>query len=181
MEVKCKTEMTPNPNALKFVTNVTVINEDRISYESIDECEGNPLAQSIFELPNVTMVHFFENVITVTQNGSSDWSELESSVKDKLIEKIPSHDPNLTKSASSSNVEMTPEIQKINEILDNTIRPYLQGDGGDLEVLGLENNRLVVRYQGACGGCPSATMGTLQAIEGVLREQFHPELEVHAM
>ena len=49
----------------------------------------------------------------------------------------------------------------INQLLDEQIRPYLQGDGGDLHVLGLEGNMLNVHYQGACGSCPSSISGTL--------------------
>ena len=55
---------------------------------------------------------------------------------------------------------------------------YLQGDGGDIEVVGYKNHQLEVRYQGACGTCPSSTAATLDAIQGILREQFDPELEV---
>jgi Fe-S cluster biogenesis protein NfuA len=61
------------------------------------------------------------------------------------------------------------------------VRPGLQADGGDLEVLELDGNILTIRYQGACGGCPSAMMGTLQAIESILREEFNPYLEVVAV
>ena len=116
--------------------------------------------------------------MTITQNGSGDWGQLEEMVKQCLIEKLPTHDQNFTLADSEGpEVESTPELSRINAILDNTIRPALQGDGGDLEVLGLEENRLMIRYQGACGGCPSATMGTLQAIEGILRDQYHPDID----
>jgi Fe-S cluster biogenesis protein NfuA len=61
------------------------------------------------------------------------------------------------------------------------VRPGLQADGGDLEILELDGNILTIRYEGACGGCPSAMMGTLQAIEGILRTEFNPYLEVVAV
>lgn len=183
MDVKIKVEMTPNPNALKFVTNYNVMNQDRRSFDAAEQCEGIPLAQELLNLEGVIQVHFFENVITITQNGLADWGELEERVKNKMRELLPTHDPNiiLQENEGKSAVEMTPEMIKVNEILDHTIRPALQGDGGDLEVLALEENRLYVKYQGACGGCPSASMGTLAAIEGILRDQFRPDVEVHAM
>lgn len=182
MDIKIKTEMTPNPNALKFITNVTVINNDRISLSDDEQCKNIPLAASIFALDNVVQVHFYDNVVTVTQNGQSDWGQLETSIKQCLTEQLPSHDPNINLGSDEADQpDASPELQQINAILDNTIRPALQGDGGDLEVLGLEENRLMIRYQGACGGCPSASMGTLQAIEGILRDQYHPDIEVHAM
>ena len=62
--------------------------------------------------------------------------------------------------------------------MDRTVRPALQGDGGDLEVLELDGHILTIRYEGACGSCPSAATGTLSMIQGVLRSEFDPEIEV---
>ena len=80
-------------------------------------------------------------------------------------------------------LELSPEDRErldiINAVLDEQVRPYLQGDGGDLYVLGLEGSRLLVHYQGACGSCPSAISGTLAGIEGLLRT-VEPDIEVVA-
>jgi Fe-S cluster biogenesis protein NfuA len=72
-------------------------------------------------------------------------------------------------------------LQQIDEILERTVRPGLQADGGDLEILELDGNILTIRYEGACGGCPSAMMGTLEAIKSILRHEFNPDLEVVAV
>jgi len=71
-----------------------------------------------------------------------------------------------------------PEISKIEEILNKTIRPHIKSDGGDIEIVGLEGNVLTINYKGACSGCPMATQGTLQAIQQVLRENYKPDIEV---
>jgi Fe-S cluster biogenesis protein NfuA len=71
-------------------------------------------------------------------------------------------------------------LDRINEILDEQVRPYLQGDGGDLYVLGLQGNQLTVHYQGACGSCPSSLSGTLAGIESLVR-QIEPDIEVIAV
>jgi Fe-S cluster biogenesis protein NfuA len=70
-------------------------------------------------------------------------------------------------------------LDDINLVLDQQIRPFLQSDGGDLDILSLVGNQLVVHYQGACGTCPSSISGTLQAIERQLRT-LEPDLEVIA-
>ena len=70
-------------------------------------------------------------------------------------------------------------LDEINELLDRQIRPYLQGDGGDLFILGLAGNRLTVHYQGACGTCPSSISGTLQGIQNLLRS-IEPDIEIVA-
>ena len=69
-------------------------------------------------------------------------------------------------------------IEKVNEIIENTIRPALQRDGGDMSVVGLEGNVLRIKYQGACGCCPHAATGTLNAIQDVLRKEYDPDIVV---
>jgi Fe-S cluster biogenesis protein NfuA len=69
-------------------------------------------------------------------------------------------------------------MEEINKIIDSEIRPLLQRDGGDLEVISYENKVLKIAYQGACGGCPHATMGTLKFIEQTLKDKVDPEIVV---
>ena len=75
--------------------------------------------------------------------------------------------------ATSAIAGLSPEDQQrldtINIMLDEEVRPYLQSDGGDLHVLGLDGNKLSVHYQGACGTCPSSISGTLRGIQNMLR------------
>ncbi len=72
------------------------------------------------------------------------------------------------------------KLQRIREVIDMEIRPYLQGDGGDLHIVGLEQNYLQVHYQGACGSCPSSLTGTLSGIQ-YLVQRIDPNLEVVAV
>ena len=74
-----------------------------------------------------------------------------------------------------------PRLARVNEILDERIRPYLASDGGWLEVLSLDDKKLTIHYQGACGSCPSSLTGTLMAIEGMIRQEVDPDLEVVAV
>ena len=69
-------------------------------------------------------------------------------------------------------------MEQINQVIDTDIRPFLQRDGGDLQVISYENNVLKIAYQGACGGCPHAAMGTLKYIENVLKEKINPDITV---
>ena len=74
------------------------------------------------------------------------------------------------------------KLKSLNEIenilLDQKVRPALAGDGGGLEVLGLEGYTVKIRYQGACGSCPSSISGTLTAIEGLLKRDVNPAINV---
>ena len=65
----------------------------------------------------------------------------------------------------------------ITDLIDERVRPYLQGDGGDLYVVQLEDNVIKVHYQGACGSCPSSLSATLTGIEGLV-QSVAPELQV---
>ena len=74
-----------------------------------------------------------------------------------------------------------PKLREIEAILDERIRPYLASDGGWLEILDLQDKTLKIRYQGACGSCPSSLTGTLMAIENMIKEEIDPEIEVVAV
>ena len=70
------------------------------------------------------------------------------------------------------------DLQKIQEIVNQEIRPALQMHGGDVEVAGLEGNIVKINYKGACGGCPGATTATLSMITSILREKYNQDVDV---
>lgn len=181
MEIKTMIQSTPNPNALKFVLNVPVKTTGKATYKNASACRHNPMAAALFTIPNITEVYFFDNYITVTQDGNVDWDQIEDQIKKVILEYAADHDPDFTieeDKKPATAVSDDPEIAKINAVLDNTIRPALQMDGGDLQVVSFDGVNLTVSYHGACGSCPSSTMGTLKAIENILRDQYNPEITV---
>lgn len=179
-EILIRIQETPNPNAWKFVINKTVLTEGKATYSNIAEAENNLLAKGLFEIPGIKQVHFFQNVITITHTFDADSNEIHAAVSSVIQTRMPVHNPNQTikdeKKIAREN--LSPELQKIETILDQTIRPGLQGDGGDLTVVNFENNKLYVHYEGACGTCPSSTTGTLMAIEGILKDHLDQDIEV---
>jgi Fe-S cluster biogenesis protein NfuA len=172
---------TPNPNALKFIVDREVKNEGKVSFKSPQDCKDVPLAAALFDLRGVDQVHFFQNVITISKFSFEDWDNLEPAVQTSIENFLPDHDPHFKvfDPAAERRANLSPELQKIEEILDKKIRPGLQGDGGDLVVNDFKDNVLIVKYQGACGTCPSSTTGTLEAIRSILRDEYHPEIEVY--
>lgn len=172
-------QQTPNPKSLKFILNKNVINEGRATFSTPEQCGDIILARDLLALPDVVQVYFFENMITVTQS-EEEWDTLANMVKSILFTRMPIHNPDINLDAQKKKARETlpPEIQKIEDILDRTVRPGLQSDGGNIEVLKLEGKELFVKYEGACGTCPSATTGTLSAIEDILRNEFDPEIYV---
>lgn len=181
MEFKISVQPTPNPNALKFVLNVPAISRESAVFKSSEpEVPSVPLATELLKLPSVTEVYFSGYFITVTQSGNADWDALEKDVKAVILDNIQKHDPDfeVKKRSFSAGNKPAGEIGKIEDILDRTIRPALQRDGGDLQIISLEDKVLTISYQGACGCCPHAAMGTLYAIQNILRDQYDSELQV---
>ncbi len=70
------------------------------------------------------------------------------------------------------------KYERIEEIFDESIRPALMADGGNLELDLVKGNEVVISFQGACGSCPSSAGGTLRGIERALRQQVDPEIIV---
>ena len=172
---------TPNPNALKFILPKKVIESGKASYKSAVETSQNPLAGALFTIRGVDQVHFFENVITISKFGYEDWDAIEPSVIDCIKERLHDHNPDFVgpDPEAERRKSLPEDLLKIEEILDKTVRPGLQGDGGDLRAVSYDDNILLIRYEGACGTCPSSTTGTLMAIKSILQDQFNPEIEVY--
>jgi Fe-S cluster biogenesis protein NfuA len=181
-------EPTPNPNAMKFVLKEPLTWGITRSYDGADEAKDDALASRLFAIEHVVNVFYVDHWITVTQDGKADWQELMRKLA-VPIRDAPAADEESAQLAAQASDAVKAEdlsdsdrarLDKINEILDEQVRPYLQGDGGDLYVLGIQGNRLSVHYQGACGSCPSSISGTLAGIENLVR-QIEPDIEVVAV
>lgn len=179
--IEITVQPTPNPNALKFIMNKDVMTEGKVSFKTPQECREVPLAASLFDLRGVDQIHFFQNVITISKFSFEDWDSLEPAVQTCIENFLPDHNPEIKvhDPVAERRAGLTPELRAIEEILDKRIRPGLQGDGGDLVVNDFKDNVLIVKYQGACGTCPSSTTGTLEAIRSILRDEVNPEIEVY--
>ncbi len=172
---------TPNPNALKFILENDVKTEGKVSFKTPQDCKDIPLAAALFDLRGVDQIHFFQNVITISKFSFEDWDSLEPAVQTCIESFIEDHDPNFKANDPEEDrrSNLSPEIRQIEEILDKRIRPGLQGDGGDIAVKDFKDNVLIVKYQGACGTCPSSTTGTLEAIRSILRDEVNQDIEVY--
>jgi len=179
-------EETPNPNAVKFILREAVSNGVARQYGSADMAESDPLAKSLFDVGHVVSVFYMDRMITVEKDDEGDWDELlpALAVPIRAAEAVNSAAAAAAAAVGGPIAAVTsddPRLLKINEILDEKVRPALMGDGGYLEIMGLSEHTLSIRYQGACGSCPSSLTGTLMAIESMLKQEVDPELEVIAV
>ncbi|MEP7062006.1 MAG: NifU family protein [Betaproteobacteria bacterium] len=178
-------EDTPNPRALKFTLREPLTWGVTRSYEDAEQAQGDELACALFAIEHVTNVFYVDRWLTVTQDGGADWKDLVREIAVPLRAAPAARDQSTATVAAAkdafAHLSETDQdrLVEINVLLDRQIRPYLQGDGGDLFILGLSGNQLTVHYQGACGTCPSSISGTLQGIQDLLRT-IEPEIEVIA-
>ena len=88
------TAPTPNPNALKFILNVDVKTDGKVTFKTKEEAKGLDLVETLFSLVFIQQVHLFENVVTITKTEHpTDWEGVIAMVKSVLNSRLPNHDP----------------------------------------------------------------------------------------
>ena len=135
-DILLRTLPTPNPWALKFVANVSLKDEGKATFNSAAECTDLPLVHDLFSISGVKQVRLFQNTLTVTHSGDLDDQDLAAQVEAIVRTRYPLHKPAFGEPAAqpkSRSISDNPVIETIEQILDRTIRPGLQADGGDIE------------------------------------------------
>lgn len=187
-----KTSETPNPLALRFHVDVPVIASGSRSFPDAASAEGDRTAARLFALPHVASVFYVGNTVTVNKDEEGSWDELVTPIADAIEDTLePARDEtdeeafdpyaagaDIEKPADFFALSLEEQVAHLNRILDEMVRPGLAGDGGGLDLLGIEGKTVRVHYEGACGGCPSSTSGTLMYIEGAMQRKAHPDLTV---
>lgn len=179
---------TPNPNAFKFLVDQTLAKSGHTqAYSKPEQARSDVLAQGMFAIPGVETLFFCDNFVTVSMTTQADWRAVAEQVTRLLESHIADVAPTGADATAAGNDDPLATLPKggdpailsrINTLLDDRVRPALAGDGGGLQVLGLEGKTLFIRYQGACGSCPSSTSGTLMAIQNLLQSEIDDELVV---
>jgi Fe-S cluster biogenesis protein NfuA len=179
---------TPNPNAVKFILKEPVSAGTSHSFGDADSAAENALAKAIFDAGDVVSVFYMDKMVTVEKTDDAEWDEILPllAVPIREAEAVKSLNGNGAAAsvggaiAAAASVD-DPVVREIDALLDDRIRPYLASDGGWLEIVGLVDKTLQIRYQGACGSCPSSLTGTLMAIENMIKEEIDPEIDVVAV
>lgn len=179
---------TPNPNAVKFILREPVSYGTSNSFDSAESAADDKLAKSLFDVGSVVSVFYMDKMITVEKTDEADWDEILPLLAVPIREAESVANGNGSSAAAgevggaiAAALSDDPVIREIDALLDERIRPYLASDGGWLEILNLEDKTLKIRYQGACGSCPSSLTGTLMAIENMIRDEIDPDIEVIAV
>ena len=180
-------ESTPNPEVLKFVANRTLANT-MYEFKNKNETVFAPLANELFNFPFVKEVFMNTNYISITKKNNYTWQEFSNELrefirnyiednktifKDEILQKQEQTNQ-LTEERDYSEIE-----KEIISILNEYIRPAVEGDGGNIafDSYNIDTKTVKVILQGACSGCPSSTVTLKNGIENMLREMLNGKVE----
>jgi len=193
-------EMTPNPSTMKFVADRYIMDSNTsVEFKSLAQSKGySPLAEALFEFPFVDGVFLASNFVTITKTNNVPWDfitmELRSFIttwinegKDVLIAMPEKSDEQAYFSQHADQHTPTFSFEpselddSISDLLEEYVRPAVEGDGGAIDYLGFNNGTVSVLLKGACSGCPSSTATLKGGIEQLLKQHFSQVKEVIAI
>ncbi len=180
--VEVYTEMTPNPETMKFVTD-TVLYQGVADFPDEESAKGSPLASELFGFPFVKGVFVMNNFVTVTKTPDADWIEIMPTLRQfikRFLEEgkavvAPDYQPPQQTAHSEQEV-----VTKIKEILDQYVKPAVEMDGGAIQFKSYHDGVVELMLQGSCSGCPSSMITLKAGIEGLLKRMVPEVKEVVA-
>lgn len=180
-DISVELEFTPNPNTLKYVTNVSLLLSGAVNFKTIEETvDRSALAEKVFRLGGISAVMVGKNFITVTLSDQDSLTELNDRIIDAMRSFLASGEAAVRLDAipsQESSLEGRTEIeQKIIKILDEDIRPAVAMDGGDITFEKYQDGIVFLHMKGSCAGCPSSTATLKMGIENRLRSAI-PEVQ----
>tara|TARA_B100001559_G_C16494600_1_gene620079 strand:+ start:2441 stop:2980 length:540 start_codon:yes stop_codon:yes gene_type:complete len=163
-----QTEITPNPNSLKFLPGKIVSSSGSFEVTKKDET-SNELVRNLLSINGVEGIFLGRDFISINKYDDFEWDEIKhviislindfySSGKECVIEK----------DLNDRNKNLKEVEKKIIKILDEKIRPAVAKDGGDIKFKEFKDGVVKVQLQGSCSGCPSSTMTLKQGVQNLL-------------
>ena len=176
-----QTEITPNPNSLKFLPGKRVSNNGSFEVSKKDEI-NNELVRNLLSINGVEGIFLGEDFISINKKETVNWEEIKHIVI-SLINDYYSNGKNfvIDKDLNETNSNLTEIEQNIIKILDQKIRPAVAKDGGDIKFKSFEDGIVKVQLQGSCSGCPSSTMTLKQGVQNLLKHYIKEVKEVKAI
>lgn len=179
-----QTEITPNPDSLKFLPGRLVLESGTASFYKDKDCSSSPLAKKLLEIPSIIGVFFGHDFITLTKASDADWFTLKPLVLGHIMEHFVADLPVILDKESDVSPSLNnqdPLVQQIQELIDTKVRPAVAQDGGDIVFYSFENGVVYLKMHGACAGCPSSSATLKSGIENMLKYYVPEVLEVRAV
>ncbi|WP_439555205.1 NifU family protein [Dyadobacter sp.] len=186
------TELSPNPNSMKFVLNFELV-PDGLSFDypslqaALEEGKASPLASDLFQFPHVKRVFIASNFVTITKDDSIAWEDVLRDTKQFIKIYFEENHPVFAQQTIDKNTVIVDSrdsdtVQKIKAALDQYVRPAVESDGGAINFHSFneESGTVKVLLQGSCSGCPSSTLTLKAGIENLLTRMVPDVKEVVA-
>jgi Fe-S cluster biogenesis protein NfuA len=183
------TEMTPNPETMKFVANKLLYPGKSVDFPDVESAKPSPLAIELFGFPFIKAVFIASNFVTLTKTPETDWSDVNPAIRQFLKEYLEegktviNEDEVATMKTESSNsvaADDTDVVKRIKELLDNYVRPAVEMDGGAIQFKSYDEGVVNLMLQGSCSGCPSSMITLKAGIEGMMKRMIPEVREVVA-
>jgi len=176
-----QTEITPNPNSLKFLPGKLVSNQGSFEINKKDNI-NNELVRNLLSINGVEGIFLGKDFISVNKNDSTSWEEIKHIVI-SLINDFYSTGQKfvIDNDLNDKNDDLKDIEKKIIQILDQKIRPAVAKDGGDIKFKEFKDGVVKVQLQGSCSGCPSSTMTLKQGVQNLLCHYLPEVKEVKAI
>lgn len=176
MNITVYTESTPNPATMKFIVNKLLINGS-IDYPTRESAENSKFATELYKFNFVNGVFFASNFVTVTKTEDADWADIEPILKEFVKGAIESeYSVQENKTEEVVNFEGTEVEIKIQQILNDYVKPAVEQDGGAISYKSFEEGVVTVELRGSCSGCPSSTITLKSGIQSLLQRMV-PEVK----
>lgn len=186
--VSIYTEMTPNPETMKFVANKLLYPSKNIEFASEESAGPSPLAKELFGFPFIRGVFIASNFITLTKTPETDWNDVIPSLREFLKEYLQEGKPIINEDEvkaiqekKMSLSEDTDVVVRIKELLENYVKPAVEMDGGAIAFKNYDNGVVSLSLQGSCSGCPSSMITLKSGIEGMMKRMIPEVKEVVAV
>ena len=176
-----QTEVTPNPNSLKFLPGKKVSNSGPYEITNNDQT-NNELVKNILSVDGVEGVFLGQDFISVNKSGETKWDEIKHIVV-SFINDFYSDGKEfvIDENIKQDEIDLDEIEQKIVKILDQKIRPAVARDGGDIKFKEYKDGIVKVQLQGSCSGCPSSTMTLKKGVQNLLCHYLPEVKEVIAI
>ena len=176
-----QTEITPNPNSLKFLPGKSVSLVGPIEITEISETR-NELIKNILSIDGIKSVFLSDDFISVNKYSEFEWEDLKHIIISFINEYYAKGNKCIISDASKSEKDNVSSIEKtIIDILEKKIRPAVARDGGDIKFKEFKDGKVLVELQGSCSGCPSSTLTLKRGVQNLLKHYIPEVKEVEAI
>ena len=177
MTINVYTESTPNPATMKFIVNKLLINGS-VDYPTKESAEKSPFAKELYKFSFVNGVFFASNFVTVTKTEDAEWNDIEPILKEFVKGAVESEYKVQMEEQEEVAFEGTDTEIKIQQILNDYVRPAVEQDGGAITYRSFNEGVVTVELRGSCSGCPSSTVTLKSGIENLLKRMVPEVTEV---